>query len=95
MVVLVNQGTLGEAEAVAAVLQESGQTVVIGTKTFGKGGTYTFVELGDGSAIYMPVLRWYTPLGNEVGRSGVEPDLQVAFQSEEEGLGGESQFNRA
>ena len=95
MVVLVNQNTLGEAEAVAAVLQESGLAVLMGTKTFGKGGTYSFVELGDGSAIYIPVLRWYTPKGNEVGSSGVEPDIRVVFQIEEEGLGGESQFNRA
>ena len=95
IVVLVNQNTLGEAEAVAAVLQESGLAVLIGTKTFGKGGTYSFVELGDGSAIYLRILRWYTPKGNEVGSSGVEPDFRVAFQIEEEGLGGESQFNRA
>ena len=36
MVVLVNQGTVGEAEAVAAVLQETGLAVIMGTKTFGK-----------------------------------------------------------
>ena len=95
MVVLVNQNTVGEAEAVAAVLQETGLAVLMGTKTFGKGGTYNFVELGDGSAIYMPVLRWYTPLGNELGKSGIEPDFVVTFQPEDEGLGGESQFNRA
>ncbi len=93
--VLVNQATLGEAEAVAAVLQEADRAVVIGTQTFGKAGTYNFVELDNGSAIYLPVSRWYTPLGKELGGSGVEPDFRVAYQPEEEGLGGEAQFNRA
>ena len=95
MVVLVNEDTAGEAEAVAAVLQESGRTIVMGTETFGKGATYDFIELADGSAIYIPTLQWYTPSGKALGGGGVQPDVQVAFQVEEGGFGRETQFNRA
>lgn len=95
MVVLVNQATVGEAEAVAAALQEIDQVVVMGTETSGKVGTYNFLELSNGSAIYMPTLRWFTPSGKEMGSLGVVPDLLVAFQREDEGFGGDSQFNRA
>ena len=95
MVVLVNEDTRGEAEAVAAVLQETGRAVVMGTETFGKGATYTFIELADGSAIYLPTLQWYAPSGKSLGGDGVQPDITVAFESESEGLGVESQFNRA
>ena len=95
MVVLVNAATMGEAEAVAAVLQETGRAVVMGTETFGAGATYTFVKLAGGSAIYMPTLQWYTPAGRSLSGDGVQPDVQVVFQSETEGFGGESQFNRA
>ena len=94
VVVLVNQDTRGEAEAVAAVLQEAGRAVVMGVETFGVGSTYDFVELDDGSAIYMPVLRWFTPSGRPLV-GGVQPDVTVAFQSEPDGFGRESQFNRA
>ena len=94
IVVLVNQDTRGEAEAVAAVLQEAGRAVVMGVETFGVGSTYDFVELEDGSAIYLPVLRWFTPSGRPLG-GGVQPDVLVAFQSEPDGFGRESQFNRA
>ncbi len=94
MVVLVNQDTRAEAEAVAAVLQEADRAVVMGVQTFGVGSTYDFVELNDGSAIYMPVLRWFTPLGRPMG-GGVQPDVLVTFQSEPDGFGRESQFNRA
>ena len=95
MVVLVNETTVGEGEAVAALLQESGRAVVIGTRTFGKGGTYTFLELANGSAIFIPTLTWYTPSGKLLGRPGVEPDIVVEFQPESGGIGGESQINRA
>jgi len=95
MVVLVNESTVGEAEAVAAVLQESERAVVMGTRTFGKGGTYSFVELSDGSAIYIPTRLWYTPLGKALGRNGLEPDLLVESRPDSSGVSGESQFNQA
>ena len=95
MVVLVNENTAGEAEAVAAALQESGRAIVMGIETFGRGATYSFIELADGSAIYIPTLRWYTPSGKLLGGDGVQPDIQVVFEAEEEGFGRESQFNRA
>ncbi len=95
IVVLVNGDTMAEAEAVAAALQESGRAVVMGTETLGQGATYSFVELADGSAIYIPTLRWYTPSGKPLSGNGVQPDVQVVFQRETEGFGGETQFNRA
>ncbi|MEK7807246.1 MAG: S41 family peptidase, partial [Chloroflexota bacterium] len=95
MVVLVNGETVGEAEAVAAVLQETGRAVVLGTRTFGKAGTYSFVDLSNGSAIYLPTLKWSTPSGKQLGNGGIQPDIAVPYKAETEGLGGESQFNRA
>ena len=95
MVVLVNGETVGEAEAVAWVLQETGLAVVLGTRTFGKAGTYSFVELSDGSAIYLPTLKWYTPSGKLLGNGGIQPDITVPYETETEGLGGENQFNQA
>ena len=95
MALLVNEATVGEAEALAAVLQDAGRAVVIGTETFGKWGTYSFVELGDGSAIYLPVLRWDTPSGKRLGGTGVEPDIPVDYLPDDQGIGGESQLNRA
>ena len=95
IVVLVNESTVGEAEAVAAVLQESERAVVMGTQTFGKAGTYNFVELSDGSAIYIPTRRWYTPLGKALGGDGLEPDLPVESRPDSGGVSGESQFNQA
>ena len=95
MVVLVDEETIGEAEALAAVLQETGRAVLMGADTFGSMGTYTFVELSDGSAVYLPTARWNTPGGNLLGAAGVQPDVPVPYDPEAGGIGGESQFNRA
>ena len=92
---LVNGETAREAETLAGVLQDSGRATLFGVPTFGDASAYEFLELSNGSAIYLPVSRWYTPSGKLLGRSGLDPDFEVLFEPESEGFGGESQFNRA
>lgn len=95
MVVLINERTRGEAEAVAAALQDAGRAVIMGMPSFGAGAGYEFVELGDGSAIYLPTVRWYRPSGGRLGNEGVDPDVRVELEAESDGVGRESQFNAA
>ena len=93
--VLVDGRTIGEAEALAAVLQEAERGKLVGVPTFGEGSDYGFVELGDGSALYIPTSRWYTPSGSWVGEGPVQPDLFVEYEETSAGVGGEMQFNTA
>ena len=93
--VLVDEQTIGEAEAVAAALQEAGRAKVIGVPTFGDGSGYDFVELSDGSALYLPTTRWFTPGGNWVGDEPLHPDILVEYEEVPVGAGGERQFNAA
>ena len=80
LVVLIDDQTVGEAEAIAAALQDAGRAVIIGTKSFGKGSSNAFVELSDGSAIYLPMSQWYRPSGQRMAGEGVEPDIVVTGQ---------------
>ncbi len=93
--VLVDGQTIGEAEALAAALQEAGRAELVGVPTYGEGSDYGFVELGDGSALYIPTSRWYTPGGSWVGEGPVQPDLFVEYEETPAGVGGEMQFNAA
>jgi len=93
--VLVNEQTAREAETLAAALQDAGRATLFGTNTFGDASAYEFVELSDGSAMYLPVSRRYTPSGRLLERTGLTPDVVVQSVTETEGFGGESQFNRA
>ncbi len=95
MAILVDGRTIGEAEALAAVLQEAGQAMLVGVPTYGEGSDYDFVELKDGSGLYIPTFRWYTPSGVWVGERPVQPDLFVEYEETPAGVGGEMQFNAA
>ena len=95
MVVLINERTRGEAEAVAAALQDAGRAVIMGVPSFGMGAGYEFVELSDGSAVYLPTVRWYRPSGEKLGNQGIEPDVRVELEADNSGPAAESQFNRA
>ena len=92
---LVDERTRGEAEAVAAALQEAGRATLIGLPTFGEGSTYDFVPLSDGSALYIPTSRWYTADGAWVGDNPLQPDIIVEYREVPSGVGGEMQFNTA
>lgn len=93
--VLVNKDTGREAETLAGALRDVGRVTLFGIPTFGDTSAYDFMELSDGSAMYLPVSRWYTPSGKVVGRLGLTPDYKVVSEPEEQGYGAESQFNRA
>ena len=90
-----NGQTAREAEILAAALQDSGRATLFGVPTLGDASNYEFVELSDGSAMYLPVSRRYSPLGKLLGLTGLDPDVHVESVGEEVGYGGESQFNRA
>ena len=67
----------------------------MGVPSFGMGGGYEFVELSDGSAIYMPTVRWFRPSGEAMYGGRVNPDMRVELTADDRGFTGESQFNRA
>ena len=93
--VMVDGGTAGEAEALAAALQQSAEIPVVGVPTYGEGSGYEFVELSDGSALYLPTSRWFTPDGTWLGEEPLQPDVYVEYEEVPTGVGGEKQFNAA
>ena len=95
MAVLVDEQTVGAAEALAAALQHANRATLVGAPTYGDGHEYDFITLSDGSALYLPTARWYTRNGQWLGESPVQPDLLVEFGETPTGPGGEKQFNAA
>ena len=93
--VMVDGRSHSEAEALAAALQQAGRAQVVGVPTFGEGASYDFVELSDGSALYLPTSHWFTPDGTWVGDEPIQPDVYVEYEEVPSGVGGERQFNAA
>jgi len=75
---LVNRGTAGPSEIVAAAVMENARADVVGDKTFGTGGVQKVIEITDGSALILTVAKYYTPGGKAIQDTAVTPNILVA-----------------
>lgn len=82
LVVLVNHGTAGAAEVVAAAILENQRGDVVGDKTFGEGSVQKLIEVPDGSALILSVAKYYTPSGKVIQENGITPNVQVASSAD-------------
>ena len=82
VVVLVNRGTAGAAELVAAAILENGRGDVLGDKTFGDGSVQKLFEVPDGSALILSIAKYYTPKGKVIQENGITPNIEVASVDE-------------
>ncbi len=76
--VLVNKGTAGPAEIVAAAVLENARGDVVGDKTFGDGSVQKTIEMQDGSALILSVAKYYTPGGKAIQDNSITPNVLVA-----------------
>jgi carboxyl-terminal processing protease len=83
VVVLVNKGSAGPAEIVAAAILENARGDVVGDKTFGEGSVQKVIELPDGSALILSVAKYYSPSGKAIQDAAVTPNLLVADADED------------
>ena len=81
--VLVNKGTAGPAEIVAAAILENARGDVIGDKTFGEGSVQKLIELPDGSALILSIAKYYSPQGKAIQDSAVTPNIVVADSNDD------------
>src|SRR5271167_4259376 len=84
LAVLVNKGTAGAAEIVAAAILENARGDVVGDKTFGDGSVQKTIDLQDGGALILSVAKYYSPSGKAIQETAVTPNVLVA-DTEEDG----------
>jgi carboxyl-terminal processing protease len=83
--VLVNRGTAGPAEIVAAAILENARGDVVGDKTFGDGSVQKLIEMPDNSALILSVAKYYSPSGKAIQDAAVTPNVLVADTAEDDG----------
>jgi carboxyl-terminal processing protease len=83
VVVLVNRGTAGPAELVAAALEDNKRAELVGERTFGEGTQQKTFELEDGAALILSVAKYGSPDGKMLQDAGVTPDVLVASGTDE------------
>jgi len=77
LVILVGENTNGTPEILAASLQMHKRAIVIGKKTPGAIESASSFYLPDGSEIFIQTTSFVLPNGDEVGTTGVVPDVAV------------------
>ena len=75
---LVNRGTAGPAEIVAGAVEDDSRGDVVGNKTFGDGSVQKTLPMEDGAALILSVAKYYTPKGNVIQDTGINPTVRVA-----------------
>ncbi|MGA7460001.1 MAG: S41 family peptidase [Candidatus Korobacteraceae bacterium] len=83
LVVLVNRGTAGPAEIVAAAIMENARGDVVGDKTFGSGAIQKVIDMPDGSALILSVAKYYSPTGKALQDTAVTPNILVADNNDD------------
>ena len=83
LVVLVNHGTAGPAEIVAAAIMENARGDVIGDKTFGSGSIQKVIDMPGGAALVLSVAKYYSPSGKAIQDTAITPNILVADANEE------------
>jgi carboxyl-terminal processing protease len=79
---LVNKGTAGAAEIVAAAILENARGDVVGEKTFGEGSVPKIFDLRDGGALILSVAKYYSPSGKAIQETAVTPNVLVADETD-------------
>jgi carboxyl-terminal processing protease len=82
VVVLVNRGTAGPAEIVAAAILENARGDVLGDKTFGAGSIQKMIPMQDDSALNLTIAKYYSPSGKAIQDSAVTPNILVADEED-------------
>lgn len=83
LIVLVNGASASGSEVLAGALQDHARAKLAGSKTFGKGSVNSIQPLKDGSALYLTVARWFTPLDKPIEGLGLTPDFPLELEGDE------------
>lgn len=77
LVLLVNENTAAAAEALAAALKDNERATVVGQNTLGKGSVQVVRPLSFGGALRYTAAYYKSPLGHDIDKVGVAPDIKV------------------
>jgi carboxyl-terminal processing protease len=83
LTVLINPGTAGAAEIVAAAVGENNRGELVGQRTYGVGSVMKVILLEDGSALILSVAKYYTPSGKAIPEHAVQPTVTVEQPAEQ------------
>ena len=77
IVVLVNENSASASEILTGALKDNERATIVGDTTYGKGVIQTVLTLSDGSGLKITTAEYFTPLGTEIHKKGITPNVEV------------------
>jgi carboxyl-terminal processing protease len=75
--IILNQYSASASEIVAGALRDSGNALIIGENSYGKGSVQTIFRLNDGSGLRLTTSKYYTPSGIDITEQGIVPEIYI------------------
>ena len=82
--VIINGASASASEILALALKESYGATIVGTTSFGKGTIQETESLTSGSMVKYTTAYWLSPNGNSINNVGIEPDIVIENETEED-----------
>ena len=95
LAVLVNQYSASASEIFAGAVQDYGLGKLVGMTTYGKGIVQQLVPLGDGTYLKLTVAEYFTPGGRNIHGVGINPDIEIEYEPDEENPEADNQLDKA
>lgn len=75
--ILVNESSASASEVLASCFMENTNSIIIGTRTYGKGTVQETINVLDNSKAKITTKKWLTPKGNWIDEKGITPNIIV------------------
>ena len=82
LVVLVNGYSASASEILSGSIKDYGKGTIVGETTYGKGVVQRIFPFEDGTAVKLTISNYFTPNGNNINGIGIEPDVEIALDTE-------------
>ncbi len=84
LTVLINQGSASASEILSGALRDHKRATLVGQKSFGKGSVQEALDLQDGAGLHVTIAKWLLPNGEWINGKGIEPEVLVENEVNEE-----------
>ncbi len=95
LTVLTDSASASASEIFAGAVQDYGIGTIVGTTTYGKGVVQQIFNLSDGTCMKLTISEYFTPKGRNIDGKGIEPDVEVEYEYNEENPEEDNQLDKA
>ena len=86
LVIMINENTASSSEILTGALRDCAGAVTVGVKSYGKGIIQGVYPVGNKGAGYqMTIAQYFTPKGDAVHKTGIQPDYEVPLPEGDNG----------